>query len=175
MLDGQGRRIYSATSGQFIIVVEGRPGASGQEVGRGTDELGIDGRPDIQVQSTRNIGNGSQRVCDLGPASQGGGGVPGIAPPSFDPSDPMITDALADFGCRFQQLAPSMPCTLTDASGEAKLINAAASTQFCSFGAATTLFPPGDTILSARLRDRAGFVGPTAQIVVRVATPTPVR
>lgn len=167
-----GRRIFAANSGQFIIVVEGRPGLSGTEVGKGTDLLGADGRPDLQVQSTRNLGNGSRVVCDLGPASQGGGGVPAISPVSYDPEDSLITDALADFGCRFQQLSPSTPCTFTDASGEAKLVSTNATIQFCDFVAATATFPTGDTILSAKLRDIDGNVGQTAQIVVRVATPT---
>jgi len=124
------------------------------------------------VQSTRDLGNGSLTVCDLGPVSQGGGGIPGITPTSFDPESFSITNALADFGCRFQQLNPSTPCTLTDASGEAKLVDSRATVQFCNFVAATAAFQTGETILSARLRDIEGNVGQTVQIVVRVATPT---
>lgn len=167
-----GRRIFSAPSGQFIIVVEGRPGLNGIEVGKGTDALGTDGRPDIQVQSTSALGNGSLTVCDLGPVSQGGGGIPGINPPTFDPESEFVSNALADLGCRFQHFSPSTPCTLTDASGEAKLVDSRATAQFCSFIASTATFPPGETIVSARLRDVLGNVGQTVQIVVRVATPS---
>lgn len=158
-------------TGQFVLIVEAAAGLSNQPPGKSL-QPGADARPDLQIESNRDMGNGSLTVCDVGPASSGGGGVPGVAPPSFD-SDPMITDALNDFACRFQQFSAAAPCTFIDASGDPKLITAGASVQFCDFVATTAVFPTGDSLVTARLRDVRGNTGPPAQIVVRVATPTP--
>jgi len=173
MFDGQGRPIYTVGSGQFVIVVEGRPGTSGFQVGNSLKPGGDDNRPDLQIEATRDMGNGSPAVCDIGSPSAGGGGIPRITPPSFEPGNPVITDVLNDFACRFMQFTPSAPCTYVDVSGEAKLITPNATIQFCDFIAATAAFPAGDTVVSAQLRDTDGNVGPTAQMVVRVATPSP--
>jgi len=159
-------------SGQFVIVVEGAPGLSHQKVGTSL-QPGADQRPDLQIESSRNMGNGSATVCDTGPVSSGGGGIPGINPPNFQPNDDAVSDALSDLACRFQPFTASAACTFTDASGDPKIITASATAQFCDFMAITTLFPPGDSLLTVRLRDIAGNTGPTAQVVVRVATPTP--
>lgn len=163
--------MYSTKSGQFIVVVEASRGLSGALPGSSLQPSAS--RPDLQIESTQPLGNGSAAVCDTGPASSGGGGVPGINPPSFLPSDPTITDALNDFACRFQAFTPAAPCTFTDASGDARLVNASAALQFCDSVGTTAAFPPGESILSVKVRDVAGNLGPTAQIVVRVATPTP--
>jgi len=171
--DTAGRQIVEVQSGQFVIVVEGAPGLSGAAVGSVLQPNGGGGRPDLQVQSTQPAGNGSPEVCDTGAASAGGGGIPGIAPPSFDPADTRLTDALNDMACRFQVFAPSAPCTLLDASGEARPINPAASVQFCDFVAATAAYPPGDSIFTVQLRDVVGNLGPPAQIVVRVVPSAP--
>lgn len=185
--DAQQRRIYPVIAGfQFVIVVEASPGLSGAQVGRSLDPVFSSNRPDLQVQSTRDLGTGagtgSLEVCDTGPASQGGGGVPGINPPDFGPDPPpptpSISNALRDFACRFQVFNTNQvgPCTKVDPSQEARLItpNAPPSTvQFCDQVSSVAAFPPGDTILSVRVRDVEGNLGPLKQIVVRVATPTP--
>jgi len=129
---------------------------------------GADGRPDLQIQASRNLGNGSTAVCDT---TQGG--VPGIDPPRFDEGNPTITNALLDLACRFQALTANEPCTLLDPSREHKRVHPDASTQFCSPGSGRTTFPAGDTVVTVRLRDTTGEVGPPTQIVVRVGTPTP--
>ena len=98
--------------------------------------------------------------------------MPGIDPPSFD-SDPSITDALDDFACRFQQFSSTAACTYLDASGDPRLVTAGASVQFCDFVATTAVFPTGESVVTARLRDVVGNTGPPTQIVVRVATRTP--
>lgn len=100
--------------------------------------------------------------------------MPGLDPPSFASGDPFVTDVLTDFACRFDSsVSAAAPCTIMDPSREPRLVTSSALVQFCDFIAATASFPAGDTILSARLRDVTGNIGPTAQIVVRVATPTP--
>lgn len=115
------------------------------------------------------MGNGSATVCDTG-APPMGGGIPGVKP-NFD--EQMITDALNDFGCRFQVFTAGSACTLTDASGLEKPISPLASFQFCDPVSAIAAFPVGDSIVTVQLRDTAGHLGPPVQIVVRVATPTP--
>jgi len=134
---------------------------------------GLEGRPDLQIQNTRAMGDGSAIVCDTGlPPS--GGGIPGIAAPSFSPASQAVTNALNDFACRFEAFDRGSPCTRSGTEGSTgTLINPAALLQFCDNVAATATFPPGESVLTARLRDVLGNVGPTAQIVVRVATPTP--
>jgi len=178
--DTQQRRIYESRNGQFVIVVEGVTGDSGQPAGTSLDGIPPDDRPDIWIESTSNQGDGSLAVCDTGPPPpQGnGGGVPGVPTPDFsddgDADQTFITDALNDFACRFDPfVAANSPCTIKDPSREPKLIVPTATVQFCDFVASTAIFPPGDSILTVKLRDTVGNLGPTAQIVVRVATPTP--
>ncbi len=149
------------------MLIEGMPGLDAQEVGRKLIE-GVDGRPDLQIQTNRDLGNGSPTVCD-----ETTGGVPGIDPPSFSSDDQMITDALLDLACRFQSLSANDPCTLVDSSGEHKKIDPKASVQFCLLGSGTATFPVGDTVVTVALRDVTGELGRPTQIVVRVATPTP--
>lgn len=129
---------------------------------------GADGRPDLQIQANRPLGNGSVQVCDV---TQGG--VPAINPPRYDASDNNITAALLDFACRFQVLSGNDPCTLLDASREPKKLNSQSSIQYCLLSSGKATFPAGDTLVTARIRDKSGEVGPQAQIIIRVATPTP--
>lgn len=139
-------------------------------------EPGVDGRPDLQIQNSRDMGNGSVAVCDTGPPSQGGGGVPGIWPVNFDSGNAFVTAALQDFACRFDpSVSATSPCTMLDPGREPSLVVATSTAQFCDFVAATAAFPPGENVLTVRLRDVLGNPGPTAQIVIRVATPTPTR
>jgi hypothetical protein len=81
---------------------------------------------------------------------------------------------LRDFACRFDPgVGVTAPCTIVDATREPKLINPGATVHFCQFVAGNARFASGEMTLSAKLRDNRGNTGPTAQIVVRVATPTP--
>lgn len=134
---------------------------------------GPSNRADLQIQNTMAMGNGSPTVCDVGPPSAGGGGIPGINPPNFDPFNQTVTNALNDFACRFEFHSPASACTQTDVTGESRTISPFAAVQFCNVLAVTELLHPGDNVLSVKLRDIGGNLGPTAQIVVRVATPTP--
>lgn len=92
----------------------------------------------------------------------------------FDADDVAVTDGLNDFACRFEAMVSiSNPCTILDATRDPRPVSSASTAQFCDVVAATSAFPVGDTILTLTLRDQVGNTGPTAQIVVRVATPTP--
>lgn len=174
--DNFGHRVFFSLSGQVVLVIEGAVGPSGNAVALSLDSLNSDSRPDLWVIASRPLGNGSTAVCDTGSPSAGGGGIPAIDPPSFAPQSILIRDALADFACRFDSsVNAGAPCTIVDAGRDSRLVSPNASAQFCDFVGSTAQFPPGDTVLTARLRDVLGNPGPTAQIVVRVATPTPLR
>lgn len=163
--------MFDVTSGQFIIVVEAKPGISGRSVGTLLTTPGLDGRPDLQIQSSVPLGNGSVAICDTG-APPVGGGVPAIVPASYDPNSTFVTNALLDFACRFEAFSRAAPCTLVG-SATFGFVQPAATAQFCDTVAATSAFPLGEAVLSVRVRDVDGQSGPVEQIVVRVATPTP--
>jgi hypothetical protein len=168
--DEFGRRVFEVASGQFILVVEGKPGISGRSVGTQLNAPGLDGRPDLQMQSDVPMGNGSFLVCDK--EAPNAGGVPAVAPPRFDPADTPVTNALLDLACRFEAFTRSAPCTLVGPA-TFSFIEPAATAQFCYNVAASAAFPPGEAVLTVRLRDTGGETGPEQQIVVRVATPVP--
>lgn len=170
VLDALGRQVFEAPASQFIIVVEAAPGANGAAVGSSLGAVAPDGRPDLQIQSSVTLGNGSLTVCDKGPPPLGGG-IPAINPPSFALGEPLVTDALLDFACRFDVHQRSSPCTVLDATGQPGYIEPAATLQFCNIVAATAALPPGDALLTVRVRDRGGELGPAREIVVRVTAP----
>jgi len=151
-----------------LLVVEAKPGSSGAKVG---SNLIVDPsmqRPDLRLENTQNMGGGSTAVCDIGP---GGGGIPGINPTDFGPSQ-FVSDALADFACRFEFHLAAAPCTL-DSNGLDSTLSPSTTAQFCDQVSATAAFPDGESLLTVQVADIVGNIGPTAQIVVRVVTPTP--
>lgn len=133
---------------------------------------GLDGRPDLQIQSTVDMGDGSLDVCDTG-SPPFGGGVPGVDPPSFEPNDPFLTGAFVDFACRFEVFSRADPCTIVHPTGQSGFVSSTGLVQYCDIVAATAEFPPGEALLTVRVRDIDGETGPAEQIVLRVATPTP--
>jgi len=177
--DAQGRRIYDEKTGQFLIVVEAGSAASGATPGIQLGPVPPSNRPDLQIESTQSMGvDPINTQCASGPASSGGGGILGINPPNFGPdmgSVPTLTNALNNFACRFQAFSPSQPCTFVDASGIGRTVNPSAVIQFCDAVTGTAAFQPGPSLVTVQLRDINGNIGPTAQIIVRVATPTPTR
>ena len=95
--------IYQRLAGSgFQLVVEAVPGPLGVAiVDPGTDDGGrtysFPNPPDLQIQATRDLGNGSTAVCDN---SHGNfGGIPGIDPPNSAiplPSPTRSTTSAAD-------------------------------------------------------------------------------
>jgi hypothetical protein len=174
-----GLRVFYINSRTFLIVVEGKAGASGGQPGNRLQDppppsppILPDGRPDVQIEASNPLGNGDPLIhCESGNVD----GVPSINPPDFGPDTPQknISSTLVDFSCRFSSFDPSTPCTL-NSSGNFGLGNALANPtiQFCSsrlgFGQA---FPLGDTLLTARLRDLSLNLGAPEQLIVRVVPP----
>jgi hypothetical protein len=171
--DNFGRPVYVRSIGAaFFIVVEVKPGPGGAP-GRKVFNSNPDdptARPDLQILSNRDLGNGSVAVCDNGPLPDAPlGGVPGIDPPDFDPTSQVVADALNDFGCRFDVHTPDSPCTNNDA-GNPAFVSPDTTVQYCSLAVigAEMHFPKGDTLLTVQVRDAGGHIGLPASFVVRV-------
>lgn len=155
----------------FSLVVEAKPGPSRVRVGSATF---VDGSaPDLQIQVTRPLGDGSGLVCDDAPPQLGG--VPAINPPSFDDTT-ANSDRFNDLGCRFidgsgekvgRQCGDSTACVL-GVDGIFGCASGDATIQFCGFIGQALTFPPGDTLVTVRLRDAQGNVGLPRQLLVRV-------
>jgi hypothetical protein len=156
----------------FSLVVEAKPGTALRDVAINTFVSG--GVPDLQIQATRNLGNGSPAVCDNTADPPGFGGVPGIDPPRLD--DPnAIADALNDFGCRFIDgtgdtvgRTCSLGCIKFD-TGDFGCAKGDTQAQFCAPIGMALQFPSGDTLVTARVRDVAGNLGAPAQLIIRIA------
>ncbi len=171
--DGTGRPVYVRSQPRnFLIVVEAAAGPNGFAPGREVfrSVAGDPGaRPDLQIQSTRPLGNGSLKVCDKDPVTSLGG-VPGIEPPDFSPESQFVADALNDFACRFvPRTRGDEACTLNSLDVEA-FVSPRSAVQFCFEPAvgAEAAFPRDDTVLTVRVRDVQGALGDPIQIVVRV-------
>jgi hypothetical protein len=155
----------------FSIIVEGMPGPAGAPVGRSTFAQG--NLPDLQIQVTRPLGNGSSIVCDDEPPILGG--VPAINPPLFS-SDASVIDRVNDLSCRFidgtgatmaRSCAEETACVL-GIDGQFGCVDQRTRAQFCGFIGQILAFPAGDTLVTVRLRDSAGRVGEQRQLILRV-------
>lgn len=175
--DPTGIPIYQRPFGSgFQIVVEARRGIANKSVGTfAFDEFG---RPDLQIQVNRPLGDGSALVCDDGMFQFEIGGVPAIDPPSFA-DEQSVSDRLNDLGCRFlngagQPIARAcnekFACVRFQ-DGRFGCVSAQAQRQFCGQISQNLEFPDGDTLVTARLRDTDGNPGPPTQIIIRVAHP----
>ena len=167
--DPQGRPIFaSQAAAGFVIYVEGRPGPSHLPVG--TDRLASrpgdpTRQPDLQIESSRNLGNGSAAVCDNSLPNVGG--VPGISPADFSATQ-SVSDALNDWSCRFKLYGETDFACTQDSSGNFLFGSSTSTAQFCTLINDIMTFPIGDTVLTARLLDTAGNAGQPVQIIVRV-------
>src|SRR5206468_2064436 len=94
--------------------VEAKLGDSGLEPGRSVfayDANDPHKRPDLEIESSRDMGDGSRAVCDRRKPKIGG--IPGIHPPSFAEIQ-RVSDAINDLACRFETFIESASsCTVT--------------------------------------------------------------
>jgi hypothetical protein len=168
----EGFLIYERAFGSgFSLVVEGRPGPGAVALGESTFETDLKAFPDLQIQVDRPLGEGNATVCER--SDDMPSGVPAIDPPSFE-STQFNVDTLNDLGCRFQDGfgAPagrpeSEACVQFD-TGEFGFVEPTSTIQFCGFVSGAFAFPPGDTLVTVRLRDQRGNVGHPARIILRV-------
>jgi len=163
-----GTPTYTTANGAgFIIVVEAKPGESELEVARRifvhvpNDPTA---RPDLEIETNRDMGDGSPAVCDRRRPNIGG--IPGIKPGSFAVTQ-KISDALNDFACRFETFIESDSSCTMNPNGDYAFVNKATTTQFCMMVAGAYGFQVGDTILSVRLLDTAGNPGPVKRMRIR--------
>jgi hypothetical protein len=126
--------------------------------------------PDLQVEASNNLGDGSPAVCDAG-------GVPAVNPFDFSAAQ---APTINDFACRFKDgeggaplgiTNPTKACTVPSQSGTASFVDRSSKIQFCGLIDKPFSFPVGDTVVGARIRDTAGNVSGLATIVIRVLPP----
>lgn len=154
----------------FSIVVEAAPGTAGRPVALST--FSQFGSPDLQIQVTRPLGNGSAQVCDNEPPNAGG--VPAIQPPMFS-NEGNVVNVMNDLACRFvdgrnQTIGRNCggePC-LMQPNGNFACVGGGSTIQFCGLMSQNLAFPSGDTRVSVRVRDTQGNFGAVAQIIVRI-------
>jgi len=182
-----GPQVFSRAMGSgFSIVVEGAPGPSKARVGPCASGVynavsesctpDLSSFPDLQIEASNPLGNGSPAVCDRSGAHAGG--VPGVAPVTFDPAtNPNIINIVNDLACRFIDGtgAPigrpsTYACVKHLPSEEYGFADPRSTIEFClSTVTSAEEFPPAtDTTLTVRLRDVNGNVGAPAQIIIHV-------
>lgn len=170
-MTAEGVPIFNRSTGTgFSLVVEGKP-APGASVGLSAYDPDLLSLPNLQIEVSRPLGNGSSDVCDR--FATNSGGVPAIDPPSFDSTQTTI-NTVNDLACRFLDGSGSSggrsngeACVLFP-SGEFHFAKAGTTVQFCGYIDRPLEFPPGDTFVTVRLSDDAGTPGAAAQIVIRV-------
>ena len=153
------------------LVIEAQPGPSGEQPGTSTFSGDPSFPPDLQILSSRPLGNGSSEVCDREGA--GAGGVPGVNPPVFS-NDEATLAAISDLACRFLdgsgaqmgRVRADDSCVAT-AGGIFRFVSSTSTIQYCAQVDRFFCFPPGDTLLTARVRDELFNTGAPARIVVR--------
>ena len=158
----------------FFIVVEARPGPSGRPVATSTFNWSPSDPnvlPDLQILVSRPLGDGSTAVCDRGQTSDFIGGVPAVDPPSFGGTQ-FASDAINDLSCRFDARRASADACTRNRFQEERFVDRDSTVQFCtSVGVGVEIaFPPGDTRVTARLRDTLGQPGLPASIIVRIGS-----
>ena len=166
----------------FRLVVEGRPDPSLQCgaascMGDSTfawNTADPTALPDLQIEASNNLGNGSPAVCDdSGPMA---GGVPAVNPFDFSANS---APAINDFSCRFKNgfnayfgiANSSEACTKVLPSEVYQFVASGSKIQFCGQINQPVSFPLGDTVVAARLRDAYGNLSQVSTIVIRVAVP----
>jgi hypothetical protein len=167
-VDAKGVPTFLSVAGSgFILVVEAKPGSGGFEVGRRTFVHGPEDpslRPDLEIQVTRDLGDGSKAVCDRRRPELGG--VPKINPPNFEGGQ-AVADALNDLSCRFEAFTESeFSCTL-NSLGNYAFVKGDTANQFCVIVAKSFAFPEGITEVRVRLKDVEGNPGPVSTVRIR--------
>jgi hypothetical protein len=158
----------------FLLILEGRRGTSNRPIsncGVRNQQGGLivcgQSRAGVQVQANRPLGNASAVVCDLSPPNIGG--VPGVNPPDFGPSQ-MITDILNDMACRWEDHPNEENSCTFDELGNFAFQRDATERQFCSAPSIGTELelPRGDTLFTAQIADMDGNVGNQMRLIVRI-------
>lgn len=175
LFDAEGRPIYERVLGQGLTLV--------LEAERGTAPLVEDAYdpfgalPGAQFIVSRALGDGSLAVCDYAPPMIGG--VPATIPFGFDDAAGNA-DAINDLGCRVndgtgvpRMRSDSAAACTRDLSAEFRFVDPASDGQYCLPIARAWAFPPGDTIVAARVQDQFGLLSEPREMVIRVGGEVP--
>ncbi len=151
----------------YLYSLEARlPGFDNRSLERRT--YSVDGfEPDLQVLTSRALGDGDPTVCELDGVK---GGIPAVPDLAFT-TELSTIDAMNDLGCRaYHRLpGPGNACTRSTGNALFDLVESTSEVQFCIPIARAWALPAGQTtIFAARLRDTAGTFGPVSEMVVRV-------
>ena len=178
----EGIAIFERSAGSnFYIVLEGRPGGTGIDVGDSTfnwDPADPTVLPDLQIWASRPLGlTPTTAVCD--DTAPDFGGVPALA--SDMPLTQTVADTINDLACRFKDASGSRlgrgandACTTFDDGRfhfvviDASHPELSSTIQYCAQVGEALTFPNNETVLTARIRDIEGHVSAPASIVVRV-------
>jgi hypothetical protein len=175
---GDGTLIFERFFGSgFSIVVEGRRGGTNAQLDANTlnwNPFSPTTLPGLHILVSRSLGDGSTAVCD--DASPQPGGVPGIEPPEFDGSQ-AVANAVNDLSCRFKdglgirRGRDALDACTMFGDGIFRFVAPTTTLQYCGLINEPLLFPEGDTLVRARIRDIAGNISAEHQIVIRVSSP----
>jgi hypothetical protein len=169
--DGNTPIFVRPAGSQFFVVVEARSGTSGFPPSTNTSNSNVDNPPDFRIWADRDLGNGSDLVCDVGPVpEQPIGGVPGIPPDQYDPTNSRVARALNDWGCRFAIHNSGDACTKPDpVTEESRFVNPVSQLQICSEPVlgVELLFPFDDTVVTVQWRDTHGNLSIPQQLIIR--------
>ena len=179
-MTADGALIYERSFGSgFSLALEARPGGTGAAIDPNTlNSNPVDPHvlPGLQIEVSRALGDGSRAVCDDTPPMTGG--VPAINPANFAPTQ-QVADAINDLACRFKDgfglrggRTSSRDACTTFADGGFRFKADGSTIQYCALIDDPLVFPPGDTVVTARVRDFGENISFPAQIVVRI-TPQP--
>jgi hypothetical protein len=161
----------TGTASGFVLVIEGTPGSNSLAVGTSSYDPTLGSFPNLIVQASHDLGDGSPAVCD-DPITMPGG-VPGKSRSDLD----LTADNIArinDFACRFvdgagQPLARQVSTdSCVNFDGDFRFVDPQTTVQFCGFINVPIGFPPGDTRVVANLTDVEGNIGPSKSLIIRV-------
>jgi hypothetical protein len=170
-----GTPIYERAAYGFSLVIEARPGGTGAAVGSSTynwSTANPTALPDLQVEASNKLGDGSPAVCDYSGSTAGG--VPAVTPFDFSPAE---APAINDLSCRFQDGSGAFAgrdkneaCTLFLPTEVYHFADPSSTIQFCGVVTDAFSFPNGDTVVAARVRDVASppNLSAISKIIIRV-------
>jgi hypothetical protein len=167
-----GTPIYERPAYGFSLVIEARPGGTFAKLGKSTfnwSPANPTSLPDLQIEASNNLGDGSAAVCD--DSGSTAGGVPAVTPFDFSAAE---AAAINDLSCRFKDGsgAPAGrdkdPCTLFLPAEIYHFVDPSSTIQFCGVVTDATYFRSGDTVVAVRVRDVAGNLSAISKIIIRV-------
>jgi hypothetical protein len=167
-----GTPIYERPTYGFSLVVEARPGGTGAALGSRTFNWSLanpTSLPDLQVEASNNLGDGSATVCD--DSGKTAGGVPAVTPFDFSAAQ---AAAINDLSCRFKDGSGAPAgrekdaCTLFLPAEIYHFVDPSSTIQYCGYITDAVSFPGGDTVVAVRVRDVAGNLSAVSKLIIHV-------